>query len=287
MDFEDYNPRAETKKILDRAWQLVNSVPYRVSARWVFYRLLQEGFYSSKDDYKNKWLKACSLARKNFYNGWHPATLSDETREPIIRGRGVDSVSDWLLEMSKQAVCNLDKWTGQPVYLELWYEARAMSDQFRHYTKHITLRPMGGEPSIPYKWQAAKALEQMSKTYDVPIVVLYFGDLDYHGEIISDVIEREVGEWCSCYFEFVRCGLDEDQVYQYNVPENPEKPGQYQWEALSDEGAREIITESVGQYLRHDAFTEVEQKERDATAKIRAELTRLAKEMGDNNDQST
>lgn len=61
--YGDYNPRGETETILDRAWDLVQGVPYKVSARWVFYRLLQEGFYSKKSDYKNKWIKTSSAAK--------------------------------------------------------------------------------------------------------------------------------------------------------------------------------------------------------------------------------
>ncbi len=91
-----YTPRGETAKILDRAFELVNSVPYQVSARWLFYRLLQEGFYSTKQDYANKFLKAVSAARHAFYNGWRPDTLADETRESITGGAGWEDVKSWL-----------------------------------------------------------------------------------------------------------------------------------------------------------------------------------------------
>ena len=271
----DYLPRGETQAVLDRAWQLVQSVPYQVSARWVFYRLLQEGYYSHKSDYKNKWVKAVSSARHAFYNGWRPDTLSDETREAIIRGRGFDTVEGWLNAVSERLSCTLDKWNTQEYYLELWYEARAMSDQFRHYTQHITLRPMAGQPSIPYKWQIAKDLEQAAGSYELPIIILYFGDLDTAGETISDVVERDVREWCSVDFEFIRCGLTLDQVSRYSVPENPEKPGEYQWEALSDTGAREVITGNVDQYLHHGAFVDVEHTEELANDWIRQELAGL------------
>jgi hypothetical protein len=267
-----YTPRGTTAKMLERAYELIQSVPYQVSARWVFYRLLQEGWYKSKDDYKNKWIKASSLARHAFYKDWRPDTLADETREALIRGRGVSSVDDWLEAMAERANCTLDKWSCQPSYVELWYEARAMSDQFRYYTQHITLRPMGGQPSIPYKWEAAKDLEKAADWYDLPIVVLYFGDLDPAGGTISEVIERDVREWCKADFDFIRCGLTLDQVAAYNVPENPEKPGEYQWEALADDGAREIITGNVGRYLRHDAFAEIEQQEQELTAWLRGKL---------------
>jgi len=277
---DNYTPTKKTAKILDRAFQIVESVPYQVSARWLFYRLLQEGFYSTKQDYANKFLKAVSAARHAFYNDWRPDTLADETRQSITGGNGWVDVAGWL-EAVADAKCQLDKWHSQPVYLECWYEARAMTDQFRHYTKNVTLRPMGGQPSIPYKWKAAKDLEQAAWKYDKPVVIFYFGDLDPAGETISEVVERDISEWCDVPFEFVRCGLTEEQVQKYNVPENIDHPGAYQWEAQTDEGARDIITDNLNQYLLHDAIEEIEEREAKATTWLSEKLSELANEWSD------
>jgi hypothetical protein len=257
---EIYNPQKQTAIILDRAYQLIKSVPYQVSARWLFYRLLQEGFYFTKQDYSNKFLKAISAARRSFYRDWTPYTLADETRAPIIGGDGWKDGAAWLKDVAR-AQCKLDKWHAQPVYLECWYEARAMTDQFRHYTKHVTLRPMGGQPSIPYKWQIAKDLEEAAQEYGKPIKILYFGDLDPAGETISETIKQDVTEWSAAPFEFIHCGLTAEQVQRYNVPENVEHPGAYQWEALTDNAADEIITGNLDRFWRHDALTAMIERE--------------------------
>jgi hypothetical protein len=262
---QSWNPSEKTAEILDRAWHFVQSVPYKASARWVFYRLLQEGYYGSKSDYGNKWLKASSTARKSFYKSWRPDVLADETRARIERGQGDTSADDWVQSISEQGlICSLDKWRGQDYYIELWYEARAMTEQFKYYTENITLVPMGGQPSIPHKWNCAKALASAMSKYHRPIKILYFGDLDTHGDIISDVVEREVRQWSGASFEFIRCGLNIEQVQRFDVPENPDKPGEYQWEALSDEGAEEIISSNVDKFLRHDAIEDITEQEREA-----------------------
>lgn len=271
---DTYTPQTRTAAILDRAFDLVQSVPYQVSARWLFYRLLQEGFYKTKQDYKNQFLKAVSNARHAFYKDWRPDTLADETRAPIVGGDGWENGAAWL-EAIAQARCRLDKWHTQPAYVEIWYEARAMTDQFRHYTKHVTLRPMGGQPSIPYKWQIAKDLERAAQTYGKPIKVLYFGDLDPAGETISQTVRQDVRQWSAAPFEFIHCGLNAQQVAQYNVPENIEHPGAYQWEALTDTGAREIIEGNINRFLRHGAFLEVERREQTATQWLTDTLTDL------------
>ena len=272
MARENYAPRAETAAMLARAWEILKSVPYAVSARWLFYRVLQEGFYSAKSDYKDKFIKATSAARHAFYQEWRPDSLADETREAIVRGNGFACVEDWLKGMCEQVECNLDRWESQPYYVELWYEARAMTQQFTYYTEHATLRPMGGQPSIDYKYKTAKALE---KHADKEIIILYFGDLDTAGATISEVVERDVREWCDADFEFIHCGLTLAQARRYNVPENPEKPGEYQWEALPDEGASDIITNATSPYLRHDAFADVAELESSATTWLRGELAGL------------
>ena len=51
-----YQPRAEQANILDQALAHIRSVPYDVSARWLFYRLLQDGLYRVKEDYHGKFL---------------------------------------------------------------------------------------------------------------------------------------------------------------------------------------------------------------------------------------
>ena len=249
----DWQPNKKSAAILDRAWQHVQSVSYKVTLRWLFYRLLQDGFYSGKSDY-GAMVQLFSRARCCFYENWHPATLSDEGRRAIPHGAGEHAtVEDWIAYITKgNWACNLDHFYQQEYYVEAWFEANAMAGQFRQHTNGITLRPMGGQPSIPYKWQAAKELEVAAQKYGKPVVVLYFGDLDDKGSEISDTIENEVSQWCSVGFEFVRCGLTIEQVNEYNVPENFEHPGAYQWEALTDGAAGEIIEGCISEYLDED-----------------------------------
>jgi hypothetical protein len=279
MTKEAYSPQAKTAAILSRALEIIDSVPYQVSARWVFYRLLQEGHYAGKEDYKNKFLPAISAARHAEYAGWDPFTLADETREAIVRGAdGFDTPEDWLAAIAEQARCNLDPWQTQPNFVELWFEARAMVGQFEHYTQYATLRPMGGQPSIPFKAKTAENLEAAYERYRKPVKVLYFGDLDPAGETIAECVERDVRKWCAAPFEFIHCGLSRDQVAHHGIPENFEHPGSYQWEALSDDAAREIITTAMAGLVNEEAFSVMAEKESHASRWLRKKLTLIAGE---------
>ena len=266
---DEYRPRKNQREILDRAFGYVESVPYQVTARWLFYRLLQDGIYSAKGDYNNKFLPLLSKARKRFYNGWRPDTLGDDTRQAVIRGAGFRSERGWLEAIGKQVECNLDKWAAQPNCVELWFEAKAMRGQFEHYTDHVTLMPFGGDPSIPYKWAAAKRLEERARCYGRPVVILYFGDLDPKGLMIPESAAADVRDWCAVGFEFIRCALSPGDEVTYNIPENPDKPGEYQWEALDDQAAGKLITESVGRFISPGYFSEIEKRERVITARFK------------------
>jgi hypothetical protein len=144
-----------------------------------------------------------------------------------------------------------------------------MRGQFEYYTDHITLRPFGGDPSIPYKWVIAKELEQASMTYQTPITIIYFGDLDPKGLAIPESAVRDIRDWCTVDFEFIRGGLNRGDEVKYGIPENPEKPGTYQWEALSDEVAGEVITGEVSRFISQGSFSETEQAEQDITEAFR------------------
>ena len=277
-----WQPRPKTAEALDKAFELVNSVSYAVSARWLFYRLLQLGYYSKKNDYKGKFLPAVSRARHEYYQGWRPDTLADDTRDGILRGGGFRNSSDWFKRVIERLDCPLNKWVNdyveQEYFVELWFEARAMAAQFKYYSSYINLRPMGGQPSIPFKYEIAQYLGAMERAYDLPIVILYFGDLDPAGDTISDTVERDVRKWCAADFKFISCGLTMEQVYQWDVPERPEKPGEYQWEALSDEGAEDIITTAVAEYVDLDLQKRVVEAQKLATDQLKKTLKPVLKD---------
>ena len=255
-------PKPETHDILTTALDHVNSVPYKVSLRWVFYRLYQDGLYKTKKGY-DAFGQICSKARHTNWGGWNPDTLADETRQVIRRTFGLPSIEEAIEKMPDDLALSIDfsidHFYHQKNYCELWYEARAMTGQFKHYTAKIDLIPMGGQPSIPYKWKIAKRLEQKNLIYEKPIKILYFGDEDLAGHRIKADIEEDTKKWCEIPFEIVWCGLTEKQAEQYGIPHSYEKKG-YQWEALSDKDASEIIESSITEYIDSKIIEEAERK---------------------------
>lgn len=262
-----WKPSPRNAEILERAMDHLKSVPYSVSLRWLFYRLYQDGIYRKAwidnrgikhDDYKAKWTKICSAARINFWNGWRPDIIEDDTRWPIRRvGEFKDKkeMKEGLIDHVVERVdLTFDHFWDQDEYVVILFEARAMIKQFQEYTRGINLYPFGGDPSVPFKWDIFRHLEWRYQHYEKkPLRVLYFGDHDDKGNKIYKSAKEIIGKWCRARqirVEFTHCGLNAEQVEQFGLPDDPEHPGKgkYQWEALTDPQAREIIEGALDQY---------------------------------------
>ena len=291
-----YKPKAKSEYILKRAWRWVESVAYSVTARWVFYRLLQDGAYSEKKGYREL-LKLLSNARKGFYEQWRPWTLADDTRAPILmqrtghygihlRGDGFKNETDWLEKVKKEINCPLDRWSSQPIYAEIWFEAAAMQGQFIYYAnENIPLLAFHGDVSIPEKWRAAERLAERYLELRKPIHIYYFGDYDPKGLIIPMSAWRDIGTWAAALLinqgvkpeetrqilNYRRLGINENHIGELDIPENPERPGTYQWEALDDEQAAELIAEA-NESLDLPAFESVKKKENQIARRLKAKL---------------
>ncbi len=283
-NIDNWKPQDRKAALLDRAMEHVKSVPYKVSARWLYYRLFQEGVIPQKNSktYSN-FLSLTSRARHAAWNDWRPDTTSDETREAIHRAYGArnqtHAIQSFARELKFDVFFTFDHWYKQDRFVMIWFEARAMAEQFKYYTTTIDLYPMGGQPSIPYKYEIAKDIEWMRGKYGKPVTVLYFGDLDYAGETISNTVEDDVRKWCNVDFDVVWCGLTEEQVQRHGIPASAEKPG-YQWESLTDAAAREIITGAVNEWVDKEAIDNArhaaEQLEQNVKVTLGDSLKRIA-----------
>lgn len=256
----DYKPNAKSRAIIEKAWAHVQSIDYPASSRWLFYRLKDvDHIYTNKQQYKSNFIPLFSRVRRNYYQGWTPETLVDDRRNPIEHKGGSINVKTWASSMSMGGwFCTLDHFYRQQNYTEVWYEAEAMSNQFKHYVKGVTLRPFSGAPSLDYKYSIAKDLEKMEERYGLPIKILYFGDYDVAGHNIPKVAVEDIRKWSNADFEFIRCGLNADDVENYRLSTSVEDEGDniYQWEALPDERAAELITSSVDEYIDQSLIDE-------------------------------
>lgn len=281
---DDYTPNAKSREILTRAWEHVQSIPYQATARWLFYRLLQDGFFGNKKDYHRIFLSMMSRVRHNQWGPWRPDSLVDDRHEAIERGGGFETPTEWVHAVQTQLGCKLSHWHDQENYVELWFEADAMNRQFKCYTDGITLCPFGGMPSIPYKYEIAQRLERASEEYGHGIKILYFGDLDQGGMTIPKTSVADIRGWCGVDFDFIRIGINPGDEVKYNIPENFDHPGSYQWEALDDDAAKELITSAVAEHVNLDIVAEVAARAETVTTDFREYASRFVLAEDNDND---
>ena len=283
-------PKPDKAAILDRAVELVNSVPYNVTLRWLFYGLWQEGLFS--DVQGTKRVKAKKRAYEvfsslmsrlrhspdDFQERW-PIELADDRRDPIHRTSGIESVSDWLEIARESLTCNVEKMTTQENYVMVAFEAEAMLSQFRHYTEpyQVSLWPFSGAASIPYKKRLANRIAWAANTFDLPVIILYFGDYDPAGLTIPESAFRHVRKWCEVDFTAYRVGLNPEQIEKYKIESDFEDgegngPQKYQWEAVRDGAAKEIITGALDSLLCLGTINELKREEDEMTEKAREAL---------------
>ena len=299
LGINSYDPHPQTQIILDRAMEHIQSVDYQVSGRWVFYRLLQEGHLKSKDSY-GTFNSMISKARKHWHGDWRPWTLADETRNMDLAetsGEPPEPDVQELIDQGKVEAVNeiyelraklenyrfnssysIDPNYLQEYFIVIMFEARAMHNQFKKYTRGLTLCPFGGQPSIPYKWDIARFIREQVVKYRKPAVVLYFGDLDDAGIQIFKTGETDITSWAQVPVTFIRCGLTVEQVQRYKVPENYQKPDTYQWEALEDSQAREIIQTSLAKWYNFDVERVAKERAAEINSKVEDEVNRYLDE---------
>ena len=203
-----------------------------------------------------------------------------------LRGYGFKDEQDWHNTLAKEINCPLNRFTTQGIYAEVYFEAHAMQGQFLHYAnENLPLLAFGGDVSISAKWKTAERLANRYKELGKPIHIYYFGDYDEKGLTIPQSAWRDIGTWAgsliinqgvdpdrlSDILHFHRIGINENQIDEMNLPENPERPGTYQWEALGDEQAEELIAKA-NDLLYQDAFDEIVQQEEEITDRLRDKL---------------
>jgi hypothetical protein len=291
-----YAPSTRVAEILRWAKSELDSIPYEATSRWAFYQVVQKqgipkGLY-------RKFLKWTSRARKSWWEGWTPSTLMDDSREITGRGSGLPTYAEWVRAAAREEV-TLGVSDRQKNVLLVLFEAAAMSRQFDHYLAplRVATAPFQGDASIAHKWAIAKRLERLhQEAPSKPVVVLYFGDLDPKGLEIPVNALRDIWRWMRATdlgdtlspvgdedfssdggkFRWIRVGLNPEQIPRLHISDNPEKPGTYQWEALSDPQARDLILPAVRRFWDQKIVDAVEREEEEGTRRWRALMKRHA-----------
>lgn len=262
-----YKEIAFKQKSLDLI-ELVNSVideyraqGYELTLRQVYYQLVARGYIENNErSYKN----IGSLINDGRLAGlidWN--SITDRTRN--LRNRAHWDQPQDVIYSAKYSYL-LDKWEGQPNYVEVWVEKDALIDIVGQAcrpldTPHFSCR---GYTSQSEMWSAAQRFIRQ-KNREARYII-HLGDHDPSGiDMTRDIQERLEMFGADVYVK--RVALTMNQVTTYNPPPNPAKItdsrcgkyidqyGEESWEldALEPQMLTKLITNEVTA-LRDDAI---------------------------------
>lgn len=264
------------KKSLDLI-ELVNQVVdeysaqgYELTLRQAYYQLVARGYIPNNErSYKN----IGNLINDGRLAGlidWH--SITDRTRN--LRGNSHwDNPADVIASARYSYL--LDKWMGQPNYVEVWVEKDALVDIVGQAcgpldTPYFSCR---GYTSQSEMWSAAQRFIQQSDREKR--IIIHLGDHDPSGiDMTRDIQERLEMFGADVFVK--RVALTMNQIQTYNPPPNPAKItdsraskyidqfGDESWEldALEPKVITDLIKKQVTMYRNDDIYRAVCDKEK-------------------------
>lgn len=263
------------KKSLDLI-ELVNQVVdeysaqgYELTLRQVYYQLVARGYIPNNErSYKN----IGNLINDGRLAGlidWHSVT--DRTRN--LRKNGHWNNPAEVIASARYSYL-LDKWEGQPNYVEVWVEKDALVDIVGQAcipldVPHFSCR---GYTSQSEMWSAAQRFIRQDDREKR--IIIHLGDHDPSGiDMTRDIQERLEMFGADVYVK--RVALTMNQIQTYNPPPNPAKItdsraskyidqfGDESWEldALEPKVITDLIKKQVTMYRNDDIYRAVCDKE--------------------------
>lgn len=220
IQYKEINFRGKSLDLIKLVNQVVGEYEaqgYELTLRQTYYQLVARGYIPNNErSYKN----IGSLINDGRLAGlidWN--SITDRTR--FLRGRSHwDKPADVIA--SAKYSYNLDKWQGQPNYVEVWVEKDALVDIVAQAcdpidTPYFSCR---GYTSQSEMWAAARRfIYQKNREQRV---IIHLGDHDPSGiDMTRDIQERL--NMFGADVTVKRVALTMNQIDQYNPPPNPAK----------------------------------------------------------------
>jgi hypothetical protein len=182
-----------------------------VTIRRVFYAMVSAGVVSNTlKEYKHISRVVTSL-RRGGYVDWN--AITDGTR-------GAYKTPDYesALECASDALdrFRMDRWRGQPYYVEVWIEKRGLSGMLFPETDRldVTLRENGGKRALSEELVLPLLRAQQEERSPV---ILYVGDYDPSGLRMDENMEYQLAQW-GVSAQWRRVALTFEHLDMYNLP---------------------------------------------------------------------
>ncbi len=289
IQYKEINFRGKSLELIELINQVVDeysSQGYELTLRQTYYQLVARGYIPNNErSYKN----IGNLINDGRLAGlidWH--SITDRTRN--LRRNSHWTTPSSVIESAMYSYM-LDKWEGQPNYVEVWVEKDALVDIVGQAcggidTPFFSCR---GYTSQSEMWAAAQRFIRQNRIRD-NCFIIHLGDHDPSGiDMTRDIQERL---WMfGADVEVKRVALTMEQVQTYNPPPNPakitdsrcgkymEEFGDESWEldALEPQMMTRLIRDEVTALRDDDIYQAVCDRE----AKEKEELRMISRRYGE------
>jgi hypothetical protein len=273
IQYKEINFRGKSIELINLVNQVINEYKaqgYELTLRQAYYQLVARGYIPNNErSYKN----IGNLINDGRLAGlidWY--AITDRTRN--LRNRSHWSSPDQVIRSAMYSY-NLDKWKGQPNYVEVWVEKDALVDIVGQacYPLDTPYFSCRGYTSQSEMWSAAQRFIDQSDRENR--IIIHLGDHDPSGiDMTRDIQERLNLFGADVYVK--RVALTMQQIDTYNPPPNPakitdsrcnsymEQFGDESWEldALEPKVITDLITSEVTAYRDDEIYMEVCDQER-------------------------
>lgn len=257
-------------KLVNQVIQEYQAQGYELTLRQAYYQLVARGYIPNNErSYKN----IGNLINDGRLAGlidWY--AITDRTRN--LRGNSHWDTPAEVIESAKYSY-RLDKWEGQPNYVEVWVEKDALVDVVGQACRPLDVPFFScrGYTSQSEMWAAAQRFIRRDDREQR--IIIHLGDHDPSGiDMTRDIQERL--EMFGADVMVKRVALTMEQIDFYTPPPNPakltdsrcwgyiQKFGNESWEldALEPKVITDLITEQVTMYRDDTLYQQVCNQER-------------------------
>ena len=268
IQYKEINFRPKSLELIGLVNQVINEYKaqgYELTLRQAYYQLVARGYIPNNErSYKNI---------GNLINDGRLAGLIDWTaitdRTRNLRGNSHWSNPSDVIASAKYSYL-LNKWKGQPNYVEVWVEKDALVDIVGQAcrpldTPYFSCR---GYTSQSEMWSAAQRFIRQGDRENR--IIIHLGDHDPSGiDMTRDIQERLTMFGANVHVK--RVALTMEQIETYNPPPNPAKMtdsrcwkyienfGYESWEldALEPKMLTNLIVEQVTMYRDDEIYQEI------------------------------
>jgi hypothetical protein len=295
--FIDHRFNAQSLALIQTANGILNEyrqMGYRLSLRQLYYQLVARDYIENSVKSYKRIGNLVSDARLAGLLDW--GMIEDRNRETVIPTAWISPAQ--IVRAAAQQF-RIDRWEGQPCYVEVMVEKDALSGILEPVCRelHVRFTANKGYSSSSAMYEAGKRIAKMGDCVD-EVHLFYLGDHDPSGiDMTRDIAERlEMFTYGLINSTKVhRLALNWKQVEEWQPPENPAKEtdsryatyvheyGESSWEldAVEPRALADLVRNGIQELIDQHIWDEVADREQE----MRNELMQFATEYEDREDQ--